>query len=541
MALRFGSQLNTTRPTSTTPPAKAKAGAAGKAASADKASSKKGANVEDASTHTGMAALDVDATPLGPAVAYVAPSANEQMGEGVKAGALGTDGTKAASLLQEAAGLAPTPRERAQQALNAVKDPPADHPHMVHMADVRQRLEEAGLPSSADGVRAYVLDNISGRDPHGHQVTRALAGPVGPGRGADVSLHEQQWDVTKAHGSYKLSEPQLQRMQEAHALNGKMNAGDASLDDAARSVVLNTEEIMHVRRSDLAAIADKHPQGQPAVINMSYGQDLARSTYYAANAALNAPPGSKLHNEAMAALKLKDGEELSFDEARNRLGGILQTKAQALAKGELNAGIQDARADLADAVKNANDKGLVVVTTSGNSAEIGSWFGDTKASTDLSDKVPGLIHVGATDLGFDAKNLGDEKMAGFSAHGDVEVSAPGNNVPVAAKAPTTLSALGKALKNMPTGGIKSGLGGMRKPAGPIKAIAGDVDGTSFASPYVSGAVALMMKANPAITPAQVHDILTSKAATVNIAGEQRDGAGALDVVKAVQMAKDLAP
>jgi hypothetical protein len=70
------------------------------------------------------------------------------------------------------------------------------------------------------------------------------------------------------------------------------------------------------------------------------------------------------------------------------------------------------------------------------------------------------------------------------------------------------------------------------------------NGTSFASPYVAGAVGLMLSVNPCLSPAEVEMILKSTAVSVDslnplYIGEL--GAGRLDAHEAVQMAKDLIP
>lgn len=70
------------------------------------------------------------------------------------------------------------------------------------------------------------------------------------------------------------------------------------------------------------------------------------------------------------------------------------------------------------------------------------------------------------------------------------------------------------------------------------------NGTSFAAPYVAGAVGLMLSVNPCLSPADVEMILKSTAVSVEAQnplyiGEL--GAGRLDAHAAVQMAEDLIP
>jgi serine protease len=76
----------------------------------------------------------------------------------------------------------------------------------------------------------------------------------------------------------------------------------------------------------------------------------------------------------------------------------------------------------------------------------------------------------------------------------------------------------------------------------------DADGTSFAAPYAASVAALMVKADPKITPDQIEQILTSPGvarhvpnAKVEGVGSEppRDGAGEIDPVAAVAAARAL--
>jgi serine protease AprX len=63
-----------------------------------------------------------------------------------------------------------------------------------------------------------------------------------------------------------------------------------------------------------------------------------------------------------------------------------------------------------------------------------------------------------------------------------------------------------------------------------------VEGTSFASPIVSGVIACMLEANPSLTPKRVRDLLVSACEEVAGATRDRQGAGALDAGRAVAFA-----
>ncbi len=67
-----------------------------------------------------------------------------------------------------------------------------------------------------------------------------------------------------------------------------------------------------------------------------------------------------------------------------------------------------------------------------------------------------------------------------------------------------------------------------------------VNGTSFASPFVSGVVALMMEANPKLTPVQVRDILKKTAVKLPNVPVTLQGAGEVDPQAVVRLAQESA-
>lgn len=118
------------------------------------------------------------------------------------------------------------------------------------------------------------------------------------------------------------------------------------------------------------------------------------------------------------------------------------------------------------ALRYAVDKGVVVVCSAGNE---GSSTPVYPAAYDLA----GIISVGASDS--------DDTRSWFSNYGDwVDVSAPGSRIM------TTL--LGSAY--------------------------GTTQGTSFAAPMVAGVAALLLSAQPELTPAQVQDQIMNTVDTV---------------------------
>lgn len=127
---------------------------------------------------------------------------------------------------------------------------------------------------------------------------------------------------------------------------------------------------------------------------------------------------------------------------------------------------------LKDACDSAWNAGLVFCAAAGNSG--GTGCPATGGNVGYPAKYDSVIAIGATDSG--------DALASFSSRGpEVEVSAPGVAV----------------LSTVPTGTCK-----MCDPSGYKQA-----NGTSMATPHASGVCALIWKANPSYTNAQVRTCL----------------------------------
>jgi subtilisin family serine protease len=145
---------------------------------------------------------------------------------------------------------------------------------------------------------------------------------------------------------------------------------------------------------------------------------------------------------------------------------------------------------LDDAIKYAESKGVVVVAAMVNSG---------KAKAAYPARFDNVLAVASSK---------DGKRSSFSNYGDrTDVTAPGEHI----------------ISSVPGGKY------------------GDKSGTSMASPYVAGAVALVMAQHPDWTPAQVRDWMDRAVNDVGAAGWDKDtGYGEVNLFKAVY-GKDLAP
>lgn len=153
------------------------------------------------------------------------------------------------------------------------------------------------------------------------------------------------------------------------------------------------------------------------------------------------------------------------------------------------------------AVNNAFDNGIAVLVAAGNSGP-GKY---TIGSPGAAEKA---ITVGAmADVGEKGFNLAYFSSRGPTADGRVkpDIAAPGVNI-MAAKANSTSSYI-------------------------------SYSGTSMATPFTAGTVALMLDANPSLTPTQVKSTITSTSLDWGNSGKDIDyGYGRLDTYAAVMSA-----
>jgi serine protease AprX len=165
------------------------------------------------------------------------------------------------------------------------------------------------------------------------------------------------------------------------------------------------------------------------------------------------------------------------------------------------------------ATKMLTDRGINVVVSSGNT-------GPGNGTLNPYSTAPWVIGVGATDQ--------NGVLASFSSRGvfggelqTPTVVAPGVNVASLRTAPSTTSV--------------GGLGG----ADPQRLSLAEMpfyttaSGTSFSAPQVAGAVALMLEANPTLSPAEIKDIIARTATPLPKYFQHEVGAGMLNSHAAV--------
>jgi serine protease AprX len=170
------------------------------------------------------------------------------------------------------------------------------------------------------------------------------------------------------------------------------------------------------------------------------------------------------------------------------------------------------------ATKMLTDSGVNVVFSAGNT-------GPGTHTLNPYAVAPWVVSVGATDS--------EGRLADFSSRGDFAsplfhptLVAPGVNV---------VSVRGSGIANVTgaTGLIGADTQKLNAAELPYYTTA---NGTSFSAPQVAGAIALMLEANPSLTPAKVKDILKRTATPLASYYEHEVGAGLLNVHAAVLQA-----
>jgi serine protease AprX len=170
------------------------------------------------------------------------------------------------------------------------------------------------------------------------------------------------------------------------------------------------------------------------------------------------------------------------------------------------------------ASKQAHDAGLVVVFAAGNSGPATNTLNPYCVAQWVICVAAGLK---------DGRTLADFSSRGIQDHPlyHPTITAPGVNI-VAARATTGIvinTFFVVDLLNIGTDAVYYAA----------------ASGTSMATPHVSGTVALMLEANPALTPDQIKSVLEGSAASMPGYAEFEVGAGYLDAYGAVVAAQQL--
>ena len=202
---------------------------------------------------------------------------------------------------------------------------------------------------------------------------------------------------------------------------------------------------------------------------------------------------------------------------------------------------------LAEIITKLDQAGMVTVFSAGNDGAE-----DDVTSTTVPNGLPEVISVAASckpgattqDCGTPAVN----DIATFSSRGPaVDIAAPGVEI-VSTVSPSIVGGLGKGCAPAELGPVPCALtpgsyGGENASEADIAVnygLYGSLNGTSMAAPHVAGVVALLLQANPMLTPVQVQTILAGTAKDRQRAGRDIEaGYGLVDVPAALVVATQL--
>ena len=202
----------------------------------------------------------------------------------------------------------------------------------------------------------------------------------------------------------------------------------------------------------------------------------------------------------------------------------------------------DPRDPVAVVTKAFADLGVTVVFAAGNSGN-----GETAMSLNPFSQAPWVISVAAENL--------SRKRANFSSNGLPFDNSEGRTVGAGGYTVFTGDRIGVYHPDVtaPGASISSSCASLGTAIGPCPLYGNaTASGTSMASPHVAGAAAVLLQANPALTPAQVRSAMQATAAPVTRFGSTEtapfwqtgyghvDLAAAASLVRSRNWAKDIA-
>jgi serine protease AprX len=170
------------------------------------------------------------------------------------------------------------------------------------------------------------------------------------------------------------------------------------------------------------------------------------------------------------------------------------------------------------ATRMLTDAGINVVFSAGNTGPGAHTLNPYAAA-------PWVVSVGATDT--------PGRLASFSSRGDF--ASPIFHPTLAAPGVNVVSLRGSGIANV-TGAAGLAAADTQRLSPTELLYYTTASGTSFSAPQVAGAIALMLEANPSLTPAQVKDILQRTATPLPPYGTHEVGTGMLNVHAAVLQA-----
>jgi serine protease AprX len=173
---------------------------------------------------------------------------------------------------------------------------------------------------------------------------------------------------------------------------------------------------------------------------------------------------------------------------------------------------------LGGVITQLHQKSIITVFSAGNDGA-----GDDVTDKTVPNGLPQVISVAASckpDATTQDCSVEGNDIAKFSSRGpSVDIAAPGVEI-VSTVNPSVVGGLGKACAPSELGpvpcaaGAPGVYGGTNASEGDVAvnyALYGSLNGTSMAGPHIAGVVALLLQANPRLTPTQVQTVLAGTA------------------------------
>lgn len=390
---------------------------------------------------------------------------------------------------------------RAQGALKGSPAVPNKDSHAQHVAQVRSDLKKQGLPTSAKGVTVMVIGGEN--DPeHAKAVARTVSGPVGLAKDAEVRLQADGQHRSKFIASHRYT-------TEVKAKEAR--GSTANVNDLAKLGIAHLESEMDTATEQIRAAHNSLPRdGKTRIANVSWGLTPIGAVRRLQGIVPNEHPlmvRAGMEWAMQNHVRFDPNDSIHILMARDRLNNQIVAEMKTLQSEQANdISLKSKQALLQQEVNLARNKGMLIFNAAGNDRDVANTaVADPNASISAFDSIKGMITVGAANLGAPGNPNDDSMSKDSSAGKSIKIAAPGVDIPV---------------------GVEN------------KKAAKKMSGTSFAAPYAASVAALMVAANPKITPDQIEAILTSGRVTTDLSGDT-DGKGLLDPVKAVKEAKNL--
>lgn len=398
------------------------------------------------------------------------------------------------------------PRARAQLALSRGQPVEFDSEYIDRIKALREKLQAAGLPTSAEGVPVMVIDS----DTHGDATTRTIASEqYGVAPGADVAYYDMAEVELSVSARFKSKDKLLSALYTSASNKGYDKPSIEAWYERTTTRFLAGYHQTLGMVEHAAAVA---PKGKTSIANISMGTSIRDFAESQAEHLFEVLKFYDDEPEALRAVALSAAGYADVDAMKKDLSeaplsvhtAIVETLTRG-AEAQLKMAPYAKQLRQLDryaqrVFRSAERASVVVVVAAGNSHE------------DNDSAAVARINQQAYPIVVSAHDLGEKRaMADFSEQG--ELAAPGVQLPVGSE--------------------------IFRIDGERRFFAKNVNGTSFAAPHVVGAIALMLKINPKLSPKQIQHALKNTA--IDIPKDDRDGHGALDVVAAIASITSTAP